>query len=269
MTDQLSDQFDIFLNSVTPSAHEKTAALQQAQDIADKIKLYPGVQTCLITGSMVRSTAVRTYSDVDIVAVVDAASELGQKDPGTFVSALAHKLRETESNVQLSENAVRIAYAEGLAVDVLPAIHVGVNSKGDDVYRIGAGNRDGWQTYIPEDQNRVVEEAARSLGSNYKKLVRLCKWWSKTHGQPISSYEIERVAAKAFSRKIPALPRAMIDFFDYATRSMDDASRTTDEIDQSKSIAQEACATWDSGNTTKSIELWRYLLGDHFPALSR
>ncbi|MFI1353602.1 hypothetical protein ACH4TV_08460 [Streptomyces sp. NPDC020898] len=267
MTYPIADLFDDFLQYITLSDNEKATALEQGRRLSQKIEQRPEVRECLITGSMTRSTAIRKFSDVDIVAVIESKNQLAQADSATLVTTIAKILRETESHVEVSENAVRVAYTEGVTVDVLAAIHSGTNSAGDDVYRIPTPSQEGWQAYAPEEQSRIVRETTERLGDDFKKLIRLCKWWSKTHSQPVSSHEIEIIAYKSFTDDIPELPRAVIEMFNSIERSVDINSPKASTLLESKSIAEEAYSSWRSGDTQKSIELWRRLFGDRFPTV--
>ncbi|MFE9942120.1 SMODS domain-containing nucleotidyltransferase [Streptomyces hirsutus] len=265
MTHQIADPFDAFLRHITLSDSEKATALERGRRLSRRLEQRPEVRECLITGSMVRSTAIRKFSDVDIVAVIESSNQLSRINSAALVTTVANILRETESDVQVSENAVRVMYPDGVTVDVLGAIHAGINSTADDVYRIPSSDRKGWATYAPEEQNRRIREAAASLGDNFKKLIRLCKWWSKTHGQPASSYEIEIAAHESFRTEIPELPLAIIELFNSIKRSVDIDSPKMSALLESREIAEEAYSSWQTGDVQKSIELWGRLFGEQYP----
>ncbi|NMI61001.1 MULTISPECIES: SMODS domain-containing nucleotidyltransferase [unclassified Streptomyces] len=264
MTDEIADQFDVFLNRITPSDSEKSNALEQGRRLSQRIEQRPEVQECLITGSMARSTAIRKFSDVDIVAVIESRDQLAQSDSATLVSSVANILREIEPDVQVSENAVRVRHPDGSVIDVLAAIHSGTNSTADDVYRIPATNQEGWETYAPEEQNRRIREATESLGEDFKKLIRLCKWWSKTHGQPISSYQIELATYGTFRNGVPELPLAIVELFNSIKQSISIGPLKMPALLESKALAEEAYSSQQSGDTMKAIELWGRVFGDQF-----
>ncbi|MGC5399549.1 SMODS domain-containing nucleotidyltransferase [Streptomyces sp. DT20] len=264
MTDQLTDHFNAFLRYITPSDSEKSNALEQGRLLSRRMEQRPEVQKCLITGSMVRATAIREYSDVDIVAVIEPGDRLIQADSIALVEAVADMLRETESHVQVSENAVRVMSSDGITVDVLAAIQIGINSVAEAEYRIPSPKQEGWETYVPEEQNRRIREAADSLGADFNKLIRLCKWWSRTHGHPIPSHLIETAACQAFKAKIPEIPQAMIDLYGSIEQALDSDSSSMPILLESKKIAEVAYSTWRSGDAKKSIDLWGRLFGERF-----
>ncbi|MET7826275.1 hypothetical protein ABZT23_16490 [Streptomyces sp. NPDC005386] len=267
MTHPIAHLFDDFLRYITLSDSEKAIALEQGRRLSRRIEQRPEVRECLITGSMTRSTAIRKFSDVDIVAVIESENKLAQADSATLVAAVATILRETEPHVEVSENAVRVVYEECVTVDVLAGIYTGTNSTDDDVYRIPTSNQEGWETYAPEEQSRRIREATEFFGDDFKKLIRLCKWWSKTHDQPVSSHDIELIAFNSFTDDIPELPRALIEMFNAIEHSIDTGSPKMPILLKSKSIATEAYSSWQSGDAQKSIELWRRLFGDRFPTV--
>ncbi|WP_147481099.1 SMODS domain-containing nucleotidyltransferase [Streptomyces shenzhenensis] len=264
MTGQIADQFDAFLQRITLSDGEKSTALEQGRRLSQKIEQRPEVRECFITGSMVRSTAIQKYSDVDIVAVIESRDRLAHSDSATLVSTFANILREIEPDAQVSENVVRVTHADGAVVDVLAAIHCGINGTADDVYRIPATSQEGWETYAPEEQNRRTREATELLGEDFKKLIRLCKWWSKTHGQPIASYKIELATLETFRNEIPELPCAIVRLFNSIERSINISPIKKPVLLESKELAEEAYSSQQSGDVQKSIELWGRLFGDQF-----
>ncbi|MFE2357972.1 hypothetical protein [Streptomyces parvulus] len=268
MTDQITDQFDAFLQLITPSDSEKSTALEQGRHLSQRIEQRPEVRECLITGSMVRSTAIRRYSDVDIVAVIEPGDQLTQSEPATLVSSVANMLREIEPDVQVSENAVRVTRPDGVVIDVLAAIHSGTDSTVGHIYRIPAANQDGWETYAPQEQNRRIKEATQSLGEDFKNLIRLCKWWNQVNNQPISSYEIELTAYKTFRDEIPEIPCALVDLFDSIKRSTDINPLKMPVLLESEALAKEACASQQAGDIKKALDLWGRLFGDQFSALT-
>ncbi|MFJ4869498.1 hypothetical protein [Streptomyces sp. NPDC088757] len=264
MTTQITDQFEAFLQRITLSDAERVNALEQGRRLSRRIEQQPEVRECLITGSMVRSTAIRKFSDVDIVAVIEPDGRIIQSEPTKLISSLTEILRKIEPNVQVSENAIRITHADGRVFDVLAAIHLGANSTGDDVYQIPSTNRKGWESYAPEEQNRRIREASELLGGDFKKLIRLCKWWSKTHGQPIPSYEIELTAYEAFPEKIPELPKALVDFSSSIKIAANSTPLSKSTLLEFKRLAQDAYSKQVSGDYKKTIELWGKVFGDEF-----
>ncbi|MGV9390985.1 SMODS domain-containing nucleotidyltransferase [Streptomyces olivaceus] len=267
MTDQITYQFEDFLQRITLSDTEKLNALKQGQRLARRIEQRSEVRECLITGSMVRSTAIRKFSDVDIVAVMEPGDQLAHSEPAALVSAIARILREMEPDVQVSENAVRVTLMDGRVVDVLASVHLGINAEGDEEYRIPTARQEGWETYAPEAQNRRIREATQLLGEDFKRLIRLCKWWSKTHRQPISSHEIEIAAYETFPRAIPELSRAVVEFSDSLRRQIEGSSPAQAELLNFNRLAREAYDKQTLGDIQKSSELWGRIFGDEFTAV--
>jgi predicted nucleotidyltransferase len=267
MTSQIADLFDAFLQRITPSDSEKAMTLERGQRLSQELEQRPEVRNCLITGSMVRSTAIREFSDVDIMAVIEPGDQLAQVGPAALVAAVASILRDTELHVQISENAVRVMYPDSIAVDVLGGIHAGTNSRDDDVYLIPSASQERWETYVPEEQNRRIREATDSLGCDFKNVIRLCKWWSKIHGQPVSSYEIEAAARDSFSTAMPELPIAIIELFKSIESSADMSPTGLLILLKSRETAEAAYASWRTGDVEKSSKLWGRLFGEQRPGV--
>lgn len=264
MADELSDRFNAFIRKITLSDSERNAALKQGLLLSQKLEQRPEIQKSLITGSMARKTAIRKYSDVDLVVVIEKNDPLSQAGSADLVRALSGILREMELQVQVSENAARVRTVDGVTVDVLAAIQTGISNASEDEYRISSSNRNGWERYAPEEQNRRIRESAAILGDNFKKLIRLIKWWSKINGHPISSYAIESAACQAFRMRMPEMAQAVIDMYEYMGSS---TCLTLPEMSifiEAKGVAEEAYSCWQSGNKKESVQLWGRLFGEQF-----
>ncbi|MFB7446503.1 nucleotidyltransferase domain-containing protein [Streptomyces mirabilis] len=264
-----SRNFQVLLENITLSASERISALKRAESVCQNLGNYPLVQDCFVTGSLARSTAIQTFSDVDIVAVIRNGLNIS-KDSTLAINAISDLLSRTYVEVQDFDSAVRITFPGELGVDVVPALPAGTNSSGFEVYKIPTEQR-AWIDYAPEEQNQQIEQFTRKLGKEFKHAIRLMKWWSRTHGSPIPSYEIEDIASRTAKEweRIPPLPEALAAFFNEAARiGSEKTSEHRRSIAREASlIAQEALELAARGDTAGSIERWRCLLGEQFPAV--
>jgi hypothetical protein len=153
---------------------------------------------------------------------------------------------------------------------VVPALRAGSNSSGYELYRIPTGQR-AWIDYAPEEQNQQINELTRKLGDGFKQAIRLTKWWSRTHGTPIPSYEIEDIASSAAQgwEHIRPPDEALAAILEEAARPdprklKNNRHRVVREASQT---AQEALERAAQGDAAGSITCWRYLLGEQFPAV--
>lgn len=269
MSTSPATNFQVLLERISLSPSERSAALKRAESVCQILSNYPLVQDCFVTGSLARSTAIQTFSDVDIVAVIRSDPSIAENS-SLAISAISDLLSRTYVEIQDFESAVRVTFPSELGVDVVPALPVGSDSSGYKHFKIPTEQR-AWIDYAPEEQNQKIVQLTRKLGEGFKHAIRLTKWWSRTHGSPIPSYEIEEIASRTAQKwkHIPPLAEAFAAFLAEATKieSKKAADHRTSAIRDASLIAQEALELAAQGDMVGSVELWRCLLGEQFPAV--
>ncbi|GLP65750.1 hypothetical protein TUSST3_23700 [Streptomyces sp. TUS-ST3] len=177
-------------------------------------------------------------------------------------------MSRTYAEIQDFESAVRVTFPSELGIDVVPALPVRNNSSCYKYFKIPTVHR-AWIDYSPEEQNQQIEQLTRKLGEGFKHAIRLTKWWSRTHGSPIPSYEIEEIASRTARKwkRIPPLAETLAAFLKEAARI--EADKASDHhqnaAGEASLIAQEALELAARGDRSGSIERWRCLLGEQFP----
>ncbi|UUU23311.1 SMODS domain-containing nucleotidyltransferase [Streptomyces sp. DSM 40750] len=261
--------FQILLERISLSASERTAALSRAESVRENLDRYSLVRYSFITGSMARSTAIQTFSDIDILAVIKDVPGMSE-DSVLAISAISDFLSRTFVEVQNFDSAIHIAFPRGPGVDVVPALHAGNNSSGHELYKIPTEQR-AWLDYVPEEQNRQIKQLTRKLGDGFKQAIHLTKWWSRTHGSPLPSYEIEEFASsiaqgwKHIHPPAEALAAILEEAARHAPKKLKDHQCRV--VREASLIAQEALERAAQGDVAGSIACWRCLLGEKFPAV--
>ncbi|MBD9729108.1 nucleotidyltransferase domain-containing protein [Streptomyces caniscabiei] len=264
MNATLENTFELFARSISLSQHQLDVALERAKEICQFLSQDTAVQECKITGSMARSTAIQKYSDVDIVVTLNKPSPT-TTTPESLTSSLLNILKPTYQEAGISENTVRISFNRGPEVDVIPAIPDATNPTGGPTYKIPSADRTEWNTYAPEERNQNINRKGELLGNNFTQLIKIVKWWSKEHGQPIASYEIENIASSAFPCQMPSITRAIVEFFENAESSSTKRQRSHSAlISEARIIANRALQCEQQGDTRGALNHWRILLGDQF-----
>ncbi|WP_369190212.1 nucleotidyltransferase domain-containing protein [Streptomyces sp. R08] len=269
MNNSPTKNFHVLLDRISLSTSERAAALSRAESVRENLKDCQLVRDCIVTGSMARSTAIRTFSDVDIIAVIEDDPEMAENS-NLAISAISNFLSRTYSNIEDFDSAVHIALPNEPGVDVVPALLAGKNLSGHSLFKIPTERR-AWIDYDPAEQNQRIEQLTQKLGDEFKHAIRLAKWWSRTNGSPIPSYEIEGVASRTFLGwpEMPPPPEALAAFLKEAAanspKKVTDYGRSL--VKEAALIAQEALDLAAQGDTTGSIDCWRCLLGEQFPTV--
>ncbi|MFC8437361.1 hypothetical protein ACFUJT_04030 [Streptomyces griseoincarnatus] len=267
MNATLEKSFELFARRISLSQHELNDALERAKEICQFLSQGTAVQGCKITGSMARSTAIQGFSDVDIVAAL-SPSLSARNTPYSIAERLLDTLRPRYREARISENTVRISFTQGPDVDVIPAIPDTVNPNGRVIYKIPSPDRSRWNTYAPEERNQEINRKGALLGNEFIHLIKIIKWWSKQHGQPIASYEIENIASATFFDRMPPITRAIVEFFETAERSLEGRKEGhSSSVSEARDIANKALQCEQRGDTRGALDRWGILLGDQFSSV--
>jgi hypothetical protein len=176
-------------------------------------------------GSHVRGTAIRTHSDVDILAVLRRKeARWGSRDvsPDTFMSRVSDDLknRYTATNIRRDGQAVVVQFQGGAhAVDVVPAIFARFDA-GRPVFRI-PGEGEEWIETSPERHNRAFTVANARSGGKLRVLSQLVKGWRFARTSPfaLSSFYIDMLlASKDIASGVKSYSECLFDFFDELVR---------------------------------------------------
>lgn len=262
---QIRECFDEFIDRISLGEAERGSVLARTDALMEHVSRCNGISECIMTGSMVRSTAIKRFSDVDVIAILDplAAQQLTVE---YCLGLLVEVLSAAGCEARISGAAVSVSLADNFCADFLPAL-ARRDQRGDrHNFDIPRNDRKGWLKYSPEDQSRRISSAVHACGPNFKKLVRAVKWWARIHGQPIASYELELIACETFAKELPDLPRAVADFFRNAISCLGPQAHVkAPGLKHASSAARQACELQGVGDIVGSVSLWRRLFGEQFP----
>jgi hypothetical protein len=76
-----------------------------------------------------------------------------------------------------------------------------------------------WDRSDPKTHTALIHQAARASNNSFIEIVRLAKYWSRSHGMPLYSWNIKALALKSVARPLPLTTGLRI-FFDHAAESI-------------------------------------------------
>ena len=169
------------------------------------------VQT-MFGGSVQKNTYVTGLSDVDVLLIVNESSLVNQPP-----AKVKQHVRDTIKNhlrqntVRTGKLAVTVEYADGMEIQVLPAIRT--NSGGVRIARPGSRK---WSNIArPDDFARKLAKVNTARGGRVVPVIKLAKAMTDcfiTHqDRKISGYHIESLAIDAFKDyRGPLDPKSML-----------------------------------------------------------
>ncbi len=208
-----------------PIATEVAAARQHFGTIRARLTKSFLVSRVVQIGSHVRGTAIRTHSDVDILAVLrrrEARWGNREVSPDTFISRVSHDLKDryTATAIRRDGQAVVVQFQGGAhAVDVVPAIFARFEA-GCPVFRI-PGKGAEWIETSPERHNRAFTAANARSGGKLRVLSQLVKGWRFARTPPFalsSFYTDMLLASRGIASGVKSYSECLFDFFDELVR---------------------------------------------------
>lgn len=173
-----------------PQAGELASARLHRAAVRTRLATSFDVSRVLTIGSHARDTAIRWYSDLDMLVVLrrnEAKWGGNIVSSQTVLGRVQDDLRGrfTQTDIRRDQQAAVIGFAAGQqSLDVVPAIfrRFGV---GHPIFAIPDGYG-GWLETSPEAHNRYFSAADERSGGKLKRVVQLLKWWKCSRAQPIS-----------------------------------------------------------------------------------
>lgn len=170
-----------------------TRLRDKLQRYIDEHEQYKLIKT-LNSGSVTKGTALRTISDMDVAAYLDA-SQVPAGDEGKLISELATILRSAYGSTKAAEDfeeqrhSVKVHFhGSGLDIDVAPVVYAGLpDDRGDLITSDGMRVETSIRLHLQFIRTRKTQ-----YGKNYAQVIRFLKYWAR---------EQKRVQGKDFRCK--------------------------------------------------------------------
>ena len=152
----------------------------------------------LFGGSVSKHTAVNGLSDVDVLVILNDSSLSGQP-PAAVLQQMADRIRQRlpQTKVSTGALAVTVTYADGVEIQVLPAIRT------KSGVRIADPGTKGWSSVLhPERFARKLTQVNQAHEGRVIPTIKLAKGLAdhmiRSDRDKISGYHMESLAIEAF-----------------------------------------------------------------------
>lgn len=269
-----------------PSMTEVEAARGHFRTVAARLDHSFGVKRCIPIGSHARGTAIRIYSDIDmLVALPRKQSRRGNHfiAPQAFLRKVANDLQDryTQTSVRRDGQAVVLGFRDGThSVDVVPGIFVRMNGV-RPLYAI-PGSADKWIGTSPETHDLMFKKANARSGGKLGAVSRLIKGWrhSRRRTIPISSFYTDLLLATTdVAAGVKPYSECLYDFFNeivrrnarglrdpagiagviYPAKSERARDRVFDAANYALDHAASALDAENRGKHSKAVEQWEII----------
>ena len=182
-----------------------------------------------LIGSLGRGTASKPIGDIDLFVHLHVDKDLWETSYRSDSKKFLYRVREalnstsTVQKIGAGGQAVRLFYADGLAVDVAAAEKY---TSGDYGIPDGSG---GWQTTNPLRHAEYLNERNALVSGDLKRVIQIAKQLNRAHSSRLSSFHLEMIAARTFASLGNDRRRALEVFFDFNryNLSVQDPARDT------------------------------------------
>ena len=270
LADQLAEAFNLFDQRLQPSALQRNAAELRGHHVSQLLSRNSQILECRLVGSLVRSTAIQRFSDVDILAIFDP-KEVDPGSPEKFLDLTEQIVGSFSRAAARTSITIFLKYSDWPSIDILPGWAVSDGKRQE--FRIPAGTGQAWQLYSPSQHDRIIRDGSARLGLRFKSIIRMIKWWNRLNGSFLQSYEIEELVNEIFETEIPEYTEAIYSIFSTIVRNLSDTGHNAGSgnsvpanIRVAWLLSQQARELAVEGRSIQDVSFsFRRLFGEQFP----
>ena len=275
--------FNEFYDAINLSGDHRSTANARKDSLISLLSGKFDVLEAFGTGSIPRFTALKARADVDIMVALHYGKHIQGKAPTQVLQdvrdALAYR-----TTVRKNGQAVTLYYDTWPNVDVVPVARAQDSAGNITHYEVPNANTGSWIKSRPKQHSNDIEAKATECGANFRRIIKMIKWWNQSHGDYLQSYHIEVLALKIFLGKSDNTSWEVHRFFDKSrpllTSSLWHDMSTVDEylsyndrqevlkrLSSAITKSKEAwyCTYGSNSDHKGAIALWRHIFGEKFP----
>jgi len=275
--------FDRFIGNISISGDQQQTCTARKDNIVSLLKNDFQILDAFASGSIPKRTAVQG-SDLDVIVVLHYGKHIKGKKPSEVLQSVRDSLGEYRTGVRKNGQAVTLGYKTWPDVDIVPVSRVSDDDGTVSHYEVPDMNREDWIVSKPKKHSANMAKRASDFGPEFRRIVRMIKWWNRQHSSYLQSYHIEVLALEILTGSFDDYPWNVYKFFDEAHAKVqsplwyegafvdnylnwNDKQEAVKRLDTAKDKALSAwAATYDkSDDHETAIKLWRQIFGDKFP----
>lgn len=277
--------FDKFRENIELSGDHRETANSRKDSVVSLLKNDFEILEAFASGSIPRFTAVTGHADLDVIVVLHYSKHIKDKKPSEVLQAVRDSLSEYRSNVRKNGQAVTLHYKTWPNVDIVPVSRSVDNEDKVTHYNVPNMNNESWLVSKPKLHSKQMTEKNDEFGVEFKRIVKMIKWWNHQHSSLLQSFHIEVMALKTYNSSFTSYPWDVFQFFDNACKLAAgslwhedgfidgylDWDTRQDVIKRLETARDKARDAWyltypPKDDDEGAIKIWRQIFGDYFPA---
>lgn len=279
--------FDLFFGNINLTGDHHTIAAARRERIVSLLGKEFDILDSFATGSISNYTAIKDHADLDIMVVLHWTKHIKDRKPSAVLGDVQSHLSEFRTG-RRNGQAVTLYYETWPNVDVVPVSRT-TNSDGSvSHYSVPDMNTERWVESRPRAHSAALTKANADFGDQFKKLIKMMKYWNRQHSALMKSYHIEVLALKILGgRKFDSYSWDVYSFFNEAVEltqsllwhngeNVDDYlylqfEKRQEILKRLTTARDKALDAWlltygEREEHKTAIEKWRQLFGSEFPA---
>jgi hypothetical protein len=280
--------FDVFFEAINLPGDHRTDANARRDLIVAYLEDRFEILDAFPSGSIPRYTALKDYSDLDIVVVLHFGKHVEGRAPSVVLKDVRDELdRYRDTTVRRNGQAVTMHFSDWPKVDVVPAKRFTSDGKAV-AYGIPDMHLEEWIRSRPRAHSRRMADEASHQGAGFRRMVKMLKEWNRVHDAPLQSLHLEVLALKAldassyendhddtwpllqfFERATPLVREYLWYDEGWADDYLDLGGRETAvrRFEETSELALRAWSyTYENDEDEAAIEIWKQIFGPRYPA---
>lgn len=277
--------FDQFRQNIEPPTYQREIATSRKNRLVELLKDDFEILDTIATGSLPKYTAVKDHADLDIMLVLHYSKHIKDKLPSQVLLSVRNCLAEYRTGVRRNGQAVTLYYETWPDVDIVP-VSRSTNSDGSvSHYNVPNMNNETWIESQPVRHSNELSERNSNFGDEFKRIVKMIKWWNHQHSSLLQSYHIEVLALNILTGTFSDYPWDVFQFFDKSIPLVEsslwhhigfvdsylDWQKRWEIIKRLQTARDKARDAWyltygTNNQNEEAITTWRQIFGDKYPS---
>lgn len=277
--------FDEFRSNIELSGDHRETATKRKDRIVSLLSKDFDILDSFPSGSVPRYTAIKGYADLDIIVVLHYGKHVKDRLPSKVLLDVRESLSEYQTNIRRNGQAVTLTYKSWPNVDIVPVYRYKNSDGSVNHYGVPNMNNEDWIKSRPVKHTNDMTERNIAIGSRFKRIVKMIKWWNRHHGSYLQSYHIEVMALKILQSTLGEYSWNVYWYFKQAALlaaqplwhefSYVDAyltySAREEAVNRLQLAAERGLTAWNltydtNNNHAEAIRNWKIIFGDEFPS---
>lgn len=244
------------------------------------------IRESMAIGSIPKYTAIRGEADLDVMVALHYGKHISGKKPSQVLASIRKPLSEYKTDLRRNGQAVTLYYNSWPNVDIVPVARHETNGV-LNYYSVPDSVSEQWIPSRPDAHAQTLTDRNKTYGTEFKKIIKMIKWWNKQHGDYLESYHIEVMALRSLNYIFNDFSWGILQYFDAAASLaatplwygwsfadqylIDRPAWRPEAVKRLETARDKARAAWyatykTNNDHAKAIGLWRQIFGEKFPA---